>query len=65
MSNEIDSLANKLKGKWYDKLAFRVCCAKLSLFKEISQSQNVKLEEMNFETIFNHFKEIEKEKLEV
>ena len=65
MSNEIDFWANKLKGKWDDKFAFRFCCAKLSIFKKIIQSQNVKFEEMDFETIFNYFKEKENEKLEV
>lgn len=65
MSNEIDSWANKLKGGFYEKFAFRICCAKLSVFKEIIQSQNVKFEEMDFETIFNYFNKMENKKSEV
>jgi|688.fasta_scaffold43194_13 hypothetical protein len=57
---KIEELGDKLNGGFLKKFCFRMCCTQLSIYKDIMQTQNVKFDEINFETIFNHFEEVEK-----
>jgi len=58
---QIEELGDKLNGGFLKKFYFRMCCTQLSIFKEIIEKQNLKFDEINFETIFNHFETEEKQ----
>jgi hypothetical protein len=65
ISKEINGFADKLEVGFLKKWSYRICCTQLSVFKEIIEKENVEFDEINFETIFNHFKKMEKENVEL